>query len=654
MQNNNNLNIYNQIISAEKKIEKTIGETRHFPPASKEWKNSVYAYNKNTIKTLPAKDKMANSLLKSYFNFVPISLNNTKSKRMRNLIRRRSTKKLFISRPEIKQTNSKVIITAYTADRERETFLRKIYYFNRSLKRKRLLVLQNIFKKQTLNNNFVTFRDSNNTTYVHDVVTSKAFDTTNSNVVGLSGINSDKNRVQKIRIRNLAKFSRIGIRKTKALTRLIMLRKRALAIRKIKRVKINSILRKNMFRNRLVTSIVRKKTFLKNIFFYSFMKWALSMFSIKININDFSHAKNSVRNKLTNEIVINKGDCYKVLKIKKGNFSAFLEKTNIMLLQLLVVTMRKALNNVKSPVRLEKFIYFLFKYFKAAYYESFVQKYLKKEVLALNHLYMLTINKFKFEKFLPGLKLLIGKLYNKKVELNLVNLKYLHLNSDIFAESVAIKLKNKKNSLLRVLRRSLKLVKIPKKLNNNNAMDNANAINKSSQEDKKVIFKDVLNVFLDKMYPRFVSLVTSNAYSNDNKSSSKKALSNANKTIDTNNSLNLMPVPQKMKLTSWGAKKLSVLNSLKYKWITGARLEAKGRLTKRFTASRSQFKFRYKGNLKIMEPATQNALNNVNYTNKSAKTVMLRNQIKPNIQYTFVNSKRRIGAFGIKGWISSN
>jgi hypothetical protein len=634
MQNNNNLNIYHQIISAEKKIEKTIGETRHFPPASKEWKNSVYAYNKNTVKTLPAKDKMANSLLRSYFNFVPISINNTKSKRMRNLIRRSSTKKLFISRPEIKQTNSKVIITAYTADRERETFLRKIYYFNRSLKRRRLLVLQNIFKKQTLNNNFVTLRDSKNTTYVHDVVT------TNSNVVGLSGFNSEKNRVQKIRIRNLAKFSRIDIRKTKAISRLIMLRKRALAIRRRKRVKINSILRKNMFRNRLVTSIVRKKTFLKNIFFYSFMKWALSMFSIKVNINDFSN-KRSIRNKLTNEIVINKGDCYKVLKIKKGSFSASFEATNIMLLQLLVVTMKKALNNVKSPVSLEKFIYFLFKYFKAAYYESFVQKYLKKEVLALNHLYMLTINKFKFEKFLPGLKLLIGKLYNKKVELNLVNLKYLHLNSDIFAESVAIKLRNKKNSLLRVLRRSLKLVKIPKKLNNNNGMDSANALNKSSQEDKKVIFKDVLNVFLEKMYPRFVSLVTSNK-------------SNVNKTIDTNNSLNLMPVPQNMKLTSWGAKKLSVLNSLKYKWITGARLEAKGRLTKRFTASRSQFKFRYKGNLKIMEPATQNALNNVNYTNKSAKTVMLRNQIKPNIQYTFVNSKRRIGAFGIKGWISSN
>ncbi len=272
------------------------------------------------------------------------------------------------------------------------------------------------------------------------------------------------------------------------------------------------------------------------------------MFSIKVYIKDFSSFKKR-RNKLTNEIVINKGDCYKVLKIKKGSFSACFEATNIMLLQLLVVTMKKALNKVKSPVRLEKFIYFLFNDFKAAYYESFRQKYLKKERLALNHLYMLTINKFKFDKFLPGLKLLIGKLYNKKVELNLVNLKYLHLNSDIFAESVAIKLRNKKNSLLRVLRRCLKLVKIPKKLNNNNGMDSANALNKSSQEDKKVIFKDVLNVFLEKMYPRFVSLVTSNAFLYDNKLSSKKALSNDNKT-DTNNSLNLMPVPQNMKLTS--------------------------------------------------------------------------------------------------------
>lgn len=633
---NNNLNKYNQIISAEKKIEKTVGETRHFPSATREWRNSVYAYNKTTVKSLPALDKMANSLLRSYFNFVPISINNTKSKRMRNLIRRSSTKKLFISRPEIKQTNSKVIITAYTADRERETFLRKIYYFNRSLKTKRLLVLQNIFKKQTLNNDFVTVRDSNNTTYVHDVAINKAVYATTKNEIAISGFNKHNTKIQKRRIRNMAKFSRIDIRKTKAISRLIMLRKRALArTRTLKRVKINNIFRKNMFRNRLITTIVRKKIFLKNIFFYSFMKWSLSMFKINIKLNNFNTPKSLLNKKYTNDIVINKGDCYKVLKVKRGKFS--FQATNIMLLQLLVVTLGK----VKSPVSLDKFIYFLFKYFKAAYYESFIQKYLKKEHLALNHLYMLTINKFKFDKFLPGLKLLIGKLYNKKVELNLVNLKYIHLNSDIFAESVAIKLRNKKNALLKVLRRSLKLVKIPNTISNTNHLTKANLIDNTSIQDKNLMFKDVKNVFLEKMYPRFVSLQSSNK-------------SNTNIIKDTNDYSHFMAVSQKINTTSWGAKKYSVLNSLKYKWITGARLEAKGRLTKRFTASRSQFKFRYKGNLKIMEPAAQNTLNNVNTLVRSPKTVMLRNQIKPNIQYTFVNSKRRIGAFGIKGWISSN
>jgi hypothetical protein len=34
---------------------------------------------------------------------------------------------------------------------------------------------------------------------------------------------------------------------------------------------------------------------------------------------------------------------------------------------------------------------------------------------------------------------------------------------------------------------------------------------------------------------------------------------------------------------------------------------------------------------------------------KAPSTVMVRNQMKPNLQYTFVSSKKRIGAFGIKG-----
>ena len=44
------------------------GETKHFPPAIKEWYNSIYAFNKNTQKSLPAADRFILALLNSYFN----------------------------------------------------------------------------------------------------------------------------------------------------------------------------------------------------------------------------------------------------------------------------------------------------------------------------------------------------------------------------------------------------------------------------------------------------------------------------------------------------------------------------------------------------------------------------------------------------------
>ena len=43
--------------------------------------------------------------------------------------------------------------------------------------------------------------------------------------------------------------------------------------------------------------------------------------------------------------------------------------------------------------------------------------------------------------------------------------------------------------------------------------------------------------------------------------------------------------------------KYIILNNIKYKRVSGVRLEAAGRLTKRYTASRSRYKVIYKGNL---------------------------------------------------------
>jgi hypothetical protein len=89
--------------------------------------------------------------------------------------------------------------------------------------------------------------------------------------------------------------------------------------------------------------------------------------------------------------------------------------------------------------------------------------------------------------------------------------------------------------------------------------------------------------------------------------------------------------------------KRKIIKDLKYRHVTGFRLEARGRLTRRYTASRSVSKLRYKGNLL-----------NVDSSYKGISSVLLRGNLKSNIQFTKLNSKSRIGSFGLKGWISGN
>jgi len=89
--------------------------------------------------------------------------------------------------------------------------------------------------------------------------------------------------------------------------------------------------------------------------------------------------------------------------------------------------------------------------------------------------------------------------------------------------------------------------------------------------------------------------------------------------------------------------KNSVFNNLKYRHVTGFRLEARGRLSRRYTASRSVFKLKYKGNLL-----------NLDSSYAGVSSVMLKGNLKSNLQYTKLNSKTRIGSFGLKGWVSGN
>ena len=85
----------------------------------------------------------------------------------------------------------------------------------------------------------------------------------------------------------------------------------------------------------------------------------------------------------------------------------------------------------------------------------------------------------------------------------------------------------------------------------------------------------------------------------------------------------------------------AVFNSIKYKNKGGIRLEVKGRLTKRYRADRAIFKVKWKGGLK-----------NIDSSYKGLSSIKTRGYINSNVEYSMFTSKRRIGAFAVKGWIS--
>jgi hypothetical protein len=75
--------------------------------------------------------------------------------------------------------------------------------------------------------------------------------------------------------------------------------------------------------------------------------------------------------------------------------------------------------------------------------------------------------------------------------------------------------------------------------------------------------------------------------------------------------------------------------------MAGVRLETKGRLTKRYRADRAIFKVRWKGGLK-----------NIDSSFKGLSSVNMRGYLNSNVDYSIFTSKRRIGAFAVKGWLS--
>ena len=465
-------------------ITNTIGPIRFFPPATKEWFNSIYSLNQNSIKNLSVADKTLSRLIRSYFNFY-FNKKVFKSKKIAIRFRRLSLKKIFISKAELKHTNSKVIITLYIYNEEKRLLSRKLknlekLYFDSKLQ----LSLKN--KENTDLKNL------------------------------LDDIKEYKKRVPLINYLEELK---------------------------------SSILELNLF--------------------------------------------------------LLKGKSKDLLNI--ANLETYLENINEMIIL-----------SKKDKIAKERL--------DQIYTESIRKIWLNKEIKEIASCkLLLDLNKSKFkDEFLMKLKHLIGKIYNKEVEFNIVNLKTLYFNSDIFTQAISIKLKNRKNNLLRVLKSSLHLVKLPtvNKIREKYGtadklcLDHLKNLHINSVINKYNINKDTLDQLLLDILP--YSTIMSHI-----KDKAPFSTYNENYT-KIYNPLDL------------------VINSLKYKTMAGVRLEARGRLTRRFTASRSVFKVKWKGSIK-----------NLDSSYKKLSSVILRGHAKSNIQYAIINSKTRNGAFGLKGWISS-
>lgn len=175
--------------------------------------------------------------------------------------------------------------------------------------------------------------------------------------------------------------------------------------------------------------------------------------------------------------------------------------------------------------------------------------------------------------YLQYLKRQLGKLYNKQIEFNLINLKRFYLNSDILLESITKKIRRKRKKTLHYLTKLKNKVRVKRK-----------------------------NSYLHR-------------YIVNNKLEKKKDMT---------------------KSSSYLSK--FVIKNLKYRNVTGFRLEARGRLTRRYTASRSILKVKYKGNLL-----------NIDSSLKGLSSVLLKGNLRSNLQYTKLASKSRIGSFGIRG-----
>ena len=527
----------NNNVFAKRYLKK--GQLKHNPSSVKEWYNSIYNLEKNSyVKTLPLKDKFVYKMFDTYFN-------SNELKQHSGL----SMGKIFIGKPEVKHFNNKTHITLYIFNKWIIRFYKmtsmmetaKILF---SLSNKQFIILENksfimgilLLKHPKFDKELMMFI--------------KEFLTNNGNKY---------NKFVKILYVNLMTFfDEAELYDLLGLTGDTNIYVNKLSVNKYDLNKEVKVTNRDLFKFSKINQKVKGCLYLYLCIINYFFNYI--GFHKMINILKRALLCSSKENRTNN------------LKI-------MLEKLREIYLK------RLRFNSLYLFIRLVNFFLMIRKILKCIY----IMKWYKRNIY---------YDRYKFNiRSILSVKSVLNKLYNNnKIEVNVINLKYLHLDANILALTVARKLKSRKRRVLKVIRMALRLSKKP-------------YINK--------FYSNLLNInSLDNVFIR------------------KDLNLSIGNNIPINKDLVSKPTLYRSRITFF---------YLKHKIVSGMKLQGTGRLTKRLTASRSISKYMSKGSLK-------NKISSYN----GLSTVVLRGYVESNLQYININSYNRIGAYGIKSSISNH
>lgn len=327
-------------------------------------------------------------------------------------------------------------------------------------------------------------------------------------------------------------------------------------------------------------------------------------------------------------------------KILRQKYLDLNNKVNEYLLKNYILLYKKSISNIynlldkqkdtylyrnlllKDLIRKEKFVHYKLNYlnkflklkdlYTKKIWSVLISKYSKGYLnLVRKYDLMHSLNEYKFNKFmlLPFLTNSLNKVLGKKIEYNIINLKSIAYNSDILTKTLILRLKKAKKNLLlqKNIDKSLNKAYLP-------------IVNRIQEI---TFLKGEKNLDLYRNKYKDLKIISNLSDTNINKLLNQIHFNSSKINYNNKNQINNL-----------------IFNSIRYKNLSGVRLEVNGRLTKRYRADRSVHALKWKGGLK-----------NIDSSFKRLSSVLFRGNSQSNITYSVGKSTRRVGAFAVKGWI---